>query len=166
MAIAMKTLILGLGNTLLGDDGVGILLARELEKVLSPSNGFTVMESSLWGLALIDLILGFDHVIILDAIKTGKYRVGNVHEIKVADFTGLSSASTPHFVGLPTVLRLGQELGLDVPSQISVIGIEVNDPYSFGENLTPELKKNFPRILHQILRILQDESESRKATAS
>jgi hydrogenase maturation protease len=159
MAIAMKTLVLGLGNTLLGDDGVGILVTRELEKALSPSNGYTVMESSLWGLALIDLILGYDHVIILDAIKTGRCPCGTIREIHLTDFTGLFDVSTPHFVGLPTVLKLGQQLGLNVPSQITVIGIEVSDPYSLSEDLTPQLKRVFPRIVDRIMRKIECESQ-------
>lgn len=150
----MKTLILGLGNTLLRDDGVGIRVAQELKKLLPPADGFSVMESSLWGLALIDLILGYDRVIILDAVKTGEYPVGDVHEIKLEKLRGLPKAPSPHYVGLPTLLKLGQELKLDMPSQIRVLGIEVADPYSFGEDFTPELKEVFPRIVSQIHKMI------------
>jgi len=150
----MKTLILGLGNTLLKDDGVAIRVVQELRNHLSTSNGFHIKESSLYGLALIDLILGYDQVIILDAIKTGKYPVGDVHEVEVEELKGLPAAPCPHYTGLPSLLKLGQELKLDTPSQIRVLGIEVADPYSFGEEFTPELKRVFHRITSRILKVL------------
>ncbi len=136
------------------DDGVGIRVVRELKNHLPSSDNLHIEESSLFGLALIDLILGYDRVIILDAVKTGAHPVGYVHEVGVEELKGLPAAPSPHYTGLPSLLRLSRELKLDAPTQMQVLGIEVADPYSFGEEFTPELKEVFPRIVHRILEII------------
>ncbi|MFC1927886.1 hydrogenase maturation protease, partial [Chloroflexota bacterium] len=65
----MKALVLGIGNPILSDDGVGIKVAREVEKNLNDPQ-ITVSEASAAGLSLLDSILGYDRVIIVDAIQT------------------------------------------------------------------------------------------------
>ncbi|GAH17016.1 unnamed protein product [marine sediment metagenome] len=64
----MKTLILGLGNPILSDDGVGFCVAGELRGRLSQQE-VTVMETSMTGLSLLDLLAGYDRAIIIDAIQ-------------------------------------------------------------------------------------------------
>ena len=65
----MKTLVLGLGNPILSDDGVGLRVARAVESQLSQQE-ITVMETSMGGLSLLDLLTGYDRAIIIDAIQT------------------------------------------------------------------------------------------------
>lgn len=65
----MKTLILGLGNTILSDDGVGIRIIEELQSRISDPD-ITVSETNVSGLSLLDIIIGYDKVIIVDAIQT------------------------------------------------------------------------------------------------
>jgi hydrogenase maturation protease len=54
----MKTLVLGLGNDILSDDGVGIYVARELKKIIH-SQDITVAEASLAGIGLLDMLAGW-----------------------------------------------------------------------------------------------------------
>jgi len=70
----MKTLILGMGNPILSDDGIGIWVARALEGELSGGE-VTVMETSMAGLNLLELMADYDRAILIDAIKTGKGEV-------------------------------------------------------------------------------------------
>ncbi len=66
----MKTLVLGLGNDILCDDGAGLYVARELKKTLANRKDFSVAEASLAGLGLLDLLAGYDKAIVIDAIQT------------------------------------------------------------------------------------------------
>ena len=66
----MKTIILGLGNPILSDDGVGNRVALELEDKLAQRQDVTVIETSMSGLSLIDMLAGYDKAIIVDAIQT------------------------------------------------------------------------------------------------
>ena len=77
----MKTLVLGLGNTLLKDDGVAIRIIQSLEPTLA-SQGIEARTSNLSGLALIDEILGYERVIVVDAVKSGQHKIGEIFLIK------------------------------------------------------------------------------------
>ena len=62
-----KTLVMGVGNPILKDDGVGIHAVRELKKTLT---GVDYLEESLSGLELIEQFRGYDRIVIIDAVKT------------------------------------------------------------------------------------------------
>ena len=80
----LKTLILGLGNPIHCDDGVGNRVAEILaNKINGPE--ITVVETSVSGLDLLPLMTGYDRVIIIDAIQTQGGEVGKVYRLKVED---------------------------------------------------------------------------------
>jgi len=66
----MKTLILGVGNPILTDDSVGICVANEIEKFSLPN--VEVIETSLAGISLLDYVVEYERLIIIDSIKTEK----------------------------------------------------------------------------------------------
>ena len=68
-------LVLGLGNTILTDDGVGIYVAREIKKKLTYGD-VTIQEASLGGLELLDVMTGFKRVILIDAMVIGSGEIG------------------------------------------------------------------------------------------
>lgn len=146
----MKTLLLGLGNTILGDDGVGIAVTREIRRRCSNRNDLTIKESALSGLALLDLIIGYDRLIVVDAIKTGTKPPGYVHRLDMSDIRQTTLASSPHFTGLPSVIEFGRACGYQMPRDVQLLAIEARDLYTVKEALTPELKKAVPGIAQQI----------------
>ena len=105
----MKTIVLGLGNDLLGDDAAGILAARALREQIG--DVADVVESSLTGLALLDLFLGYDRAIIIDAIVTGNKPPGAIHELHPSDLDPVVAPS-PHYTGLPEMLAISERLDL------------------------------------------------------
>ncbi len=109
-----KTLILGLGNPILSDDGVGPAVARELEGKFDPKEA-TVIEASLGGLNLLDLLPGHDRVIIIDAIKTEGGRAGQIYRLNPEALATTRHTASPHDVNLATALELGKRLGLAMP---------------------------------------------------
>ena len=145
----MKTLLLGLGNDLLTDDSVGLLVAAALRERLASQTDLTVLSSAEMGLSLLDLVTGFDTVAIVDAVQTGQSPPGFVHEL---DDTSLPSAPaiSPHFVGIGEALALGRQLGLPVPRQVLIFGVEVQDPFTVGTHLTPALAAALPGIVERI----------------
>ena len=145
----MKTLVLGLGNTILRDDGIAIRIVRGLEPVLSRAD-IEVKCSSLSGLALLDEILGFDRVVVVDAVQSQNHKVGDIFQIEFQELEGLPRGGSPHYVGLPSLLHYCRQYGLDAPDKIQVLGIEVEDPYSFDENLCDELEKAIPILTEKV----------------
>lgn len=138
-----RTLVLGLGNELLADDAVGLLVARDVAGrvaagELGPDAGgrCAVRETAAAGLALLDEMMGFDAAIIVDAIQTGREAPGHVFEFDGADLPVLRPAG-PHFVGLGETMALGRQLGLPMPEWTAVVAVEVADALTVGGGLTP-----------------------------
>lgn len=127
-----RALVLGLGNDLLGDDGVGLIVAREVRRRAPP--GIDVVESGEAGLALIELLAGYQVAVIVDAIHTGA-PPGTVHRLDRGSFDRVLAPSA-HYAGLPEVFDLAERLQLRMPSRIAVVAVEVEDRYSFAEHLT------------------------------
>ena len=146
----MKTLVLGLGNPILSDDGVGIRVAHEVSNRLKNPQ-VSVSETSAAGLSLLDSIVGYDKVIIIDAIQTEKGQAGQIYRMKTEDFSLTKRLSSPHQVNLATALELGKMLGLAVPERITVFAVEAKDITDFSEKCTPEVEKAIPEVVRMVL---------------
>jgi hydrogenase maturation protease len=146
----MKTLVLGLGNPILSDDGVGIRVAQEVgEKLKDPQ--ITVSETSAAGLSLLDSIVGYDKVIIIDAIQTEKGQAGQMYRMGAEDFSLTKHFSSPHQINLVTALELGKMLKLAMPQEITVFAVEAKDITSFSERCTPEVERAIPEAVKIVL---------------
>jgi len=150
----MKTLILGLGNPILSDDGVGNRVAQELEGKVAQRQDITVMETSMSGLSLIDLLAGYDKAIIVDAIQTAEGKAGQIYRLTSDAFNDTRHVSSPHDVNFATALELGNKLGIAMPKQIVIYAIEVDDISTFGEEFTPRVKQAIPKCVKTIIKEL------------
>ena len=148
-----KTLILGMGNSLLSDDGVGICVVAELKNRLSEPE-ITVMETGVAGLSLLDLLVGYDRAIIIDAIQTVDGKAGQIYRLDPKAFdTALHTASS-HGIDFTTALEFGKKLGLPIPQEIVILAIEASDVSTFNEECTPEVKQAVPACVEMVLREL------------
>jgi hydrogenase maturation protease len=134
----MKTIVIGLGNPIVSDDGVGIRIAETLESRLNPKEA-AVISASLAGLDLLDMMVGYDRAIVIDAIQTLQGKPGDIYRLDADALKTTRHTSSTHDVNLATALELGKRLGLELPRQIDVIAIEVADVTTFSEELTPEV---------------------------
>jgi hydrogenase maturation protease len=146
----MKTLVLGFGNPILSDDGVGIKVAHEVVNQLNNPQ-VTVAETSAAGLSLLDSIVGYDKVIIIDAIQTEKGRAGQIYRMGTEDFSLTKHLSSPHQINLATALELGKMLSLTMPQEITVYAVEAEDITTFGEKCTPEVEQAIPEVVNMVL---------------
>lgn len=154
----MKPLVLGLGNDLLGDDGVGIFAARRLAKAVG--HAADVIESSLHGLALMDLMIGYRRVIIVDAIQTGQFAIGSVIELSPEDLRPVLSPS-PHYSGLPEMMALAGQLGVEFPSEIRIIAVEIGDVSAIGDGMSPAATDSLAEIETRAIAVLDEWKRSR-----
>ena len=151
----MKTLILGLGNPILSDDGVGLRIARALEGKLNRQE-ITVMETSMAGLGLLDLLVNFDRAIIIDAIQTIGGKAGQIYRLEPGAFNATRHAATTHDVNFATALELGNRLGLALPKQITIFAIEVEDVTTFSERCTPEVERAIPVCVEMVREVIEN----------
>ena len=146
------TLVLGMGNPILSDDGVGLLVAERLRTSALP-DGVEVLQSEAAGLRLLELVRGFTRVIIIDALKSPaevEREPGEIVRYEAKDFRGGHRYGSAHSIGLDTVLELGQRLGYDMPEEVTVFAIEAVDVETFGEELSPPVAEAAERVFSMI----------------
>lgn len=153
----MKTLILGLGNSIRCDDGLGNRVAQVLEAKVRASE-ITAMEANADGLALLDLLPGYDRAIIIDAIETPQGTPGQIYRLDKQELISYDYAPTTHNVGIGTALQLGTKLGIPLPEEIIIFAVEVGDIISFSQELTPQVEEAIPRVVELILQEVEQKS--------
>jgi len=147
--LTVKTLILGVGNPILSDDGVGIHVARKLKERKRP--GVDVEELAASGLELLDLVLGYDKVIIIDAIQTTKGIPGDIHVLDEADFEKSVHGSSPHGINIATALALGRKIAPEkMPKTVVFIAVEAEDLVNVKEQLTPKVQAALPKVIKKV----------------
>jgi len=139
--INKSALILGVGNDILCDDGVGIHAARRASVLLSegPDSepAIQVLETSVAGMALLDLLGGYFRAVIIDAVLDPSSEPGDVAVSTIEKFNGSAHLVTAHQIDLPTVVVLGETLGEALPKEIFVVAVVAQDVSSFAEKCTP-----------------------------
>lgn len=146
--------MLGVGNPILSDDGVGIHVARRLKGMNIP--GVTVEELAASGLELLDVVVDYDEVVIIDAIQTKDGKPGDFYELEERDFERSVHGSSPHGVNIATALALGRKIVPDkMPKRILFIAVEAADVINVSEKLTQMVQEAIPKILDKILKEIE-----------
>lgn len=137
----MKTIIIGLGNPILSDDSVGVLIARELKEKMDSAgqSDVEVIEMYAGGIRLMDAMEGYDRAVIIDAMVTGMERPGTVRRLSLSDLVTTRNTLSVHDMDLPMAMEMGRMLGVPLPSEVVIWGIEAKDVENFGEGLTEEV---------------------------
>jgi hydrogenase maturation protease len=147
----MNIIILGVGNQILGDDGVGIHVSDELKKRIKDPN-ITIDDAVTGGLNLLELLLGYDKAIIVDAVKSNDGEVGEVKRIPLDNFSTMHSCN-PHDVSLIEAIEVAKKMGEKrIPQEIIVIGIIMKEiPCEFGEKLSEKIEAAVPKAVDMTL---------------
>jgi len=132
----MKTVVLGLGNPILRDDGAGIEVIKLLEGKLAAD--CELKMASVGGLRILDQICGFERAIIVDALLNGA-PAGTVRKMGPDDLAGDLHASCVHDLNFKEALQLGRMMGMPLPQEITIYGIEVADPFQLREGCSPDV---------------------------
>jgi len=141
-----RTIILGLGNTILTDDGAGIYVARLLKNTLGPSERLIIKEASLGGFNFIDLLAGFDRAVIIDAIHTKSGRASEFYELDPKALRPSQRLSGLHGIDFATACEMAKQMGVTFPGEIRIFVIEAKDEFTFGETCTPEVENSLPKM--------------------
>jgi hydrogenase maturation protease len=147
----MKTIVIGIGNTLLTDDGVGVYVARELALKMKDRPDITVIESFNAGLELIEKLTGYDRAILIDSIFSEKEKPGQVLRYTDKDFRNAVHLSTYHDMNFPTALALYEKMGIALPKDIIIIAVTVEDILTLNEACTPKVAEAIPLAVNKVL---------------
>ena len=133
----VKTIIVGLGNPILGDDGAGWKVAEEVKKQITPHPSVTVEFLSLGGISLMEHLIGYERAILIDAMASD-HAPGSVTTSNLTQTPDVSAFHTTsaHDTSLQNALELGKVMGAALPEQITVVGVATNHVYDFSEELS------------------------------
>jgi hydrogenase maturation protease len=136
----MKTIVIGLGNPILGDDGVGWHVAEAFGEMEAAAAGSIEVDClAVGGLALMERMIDYNRAILIDAIQTGTRPIGTVTCFSLEELPeGMAShLASSHDVTLPVALQTGRSLGTSLPEKVTILAIEILPDYQFSQILSP-----------------------------
>ena len=146
-SVKIKTLVIGVGNPILSDDAIGIRIVQYLKEKYPQ---LEIIETSEYGIGMLDYVSGYERLIIIDSIKTGG-RMAELYKLELKDLNPSSYYPTSHGVDIATAFNLGQMLGYQIPKKVCIYAIEVNDNTTFAEGCTPAIEASIPNIAAEIV---------------
>lgn len=151
-----RMLVVGLGNPILGDDGVGWKVAEEVQKQLPPDSSVDVDFLSLGGISLMEHLIGYEHAILVDAFAL-KEPIGSILVLKLSDLPNYSAFHTTsaHDTSLQNAIELGRCMGAQLPEDIEIVGISTKHIYDFSEELSPPVADAVPQAAQIVLDLLK-----------
>lgn len=135
----MSAIVVGVGNPVRADDGVGLAVAREVRTRLRTGSDVAVEELWAGGLRLAEALVGHDLAVIIDAMATGLVPPGHVARLNLAQFSQARTIDCRHDTTLAAALAFLRAHGEKLPADIVVVGVEVRDTARLDERLTPEV---------------------------
>jgi hydrogenase maturation protease len=148
--VSDEVIVVGVGNPLRGDDGVGLEVARRLRE--RAGAGVTVRELEGEGIALLDLWEGARAVLLIDSVRSGA-PPGTIHRVEATERplpAELRSSTSTHAVGVGDAIELARALGR-LPSPLVVYGVE-GDRFETGAALSPDVAAAVDRLADALLR--------------
>ena len=158
LARGSRTLVLGLGNPILGDDGIGVRIAEQLQRALPEEADVDVSGACVGGLTLMERMVGYDNVILIDALCLDRPHPGVVHRMQLADLRTMSATqhiASAHDTNLLTALDAGRRMSLPLPQDVTIFAIEAENVIDFGEELTPAVAEAIPEVVQAVLSELE-----------
>jgi hydrogenase maturation protease len=151
---SVHTLLLGMGNPFLSDDAVGIRLVADFSRRLGYVAGLDIVEEcTAGGLDLLQIIEGYDRLLLVDSIKTKEGIPGNWFHFTADRLCETIHLANIHDANFATTLSLGRLMGMKLPSDqdIHIFTVEVLDIFTFSEKMTDSLEEIYPRYSEEIL---------------
>jgi len=144
-------LIVGVGNPLARDEGVGIRAVERLRETDLPA-GVRVLDAGTDLLAVIPQLAEADRVILIDAVRAGR-PPGTIYRMTLEDLLARAKDGpewrSAHDLTLPAAVRLAQAAGVTLPPTV-VFGVEPKE-VALGEGLTPEVEAVLPALVEKVL---------------
>lgn len=141
-------LILGVGNELLSDEGIGVTVAKKMLGMKLPA-GIEVVEGGTDGFGLLNIITGSDFLIVIDSVKGGS-KPGTIYRFNVKDVPNSPDMykTSVHQIGILEVIHLSELIGKT--PETTVIGVEPKE-ITPGMFLSSEIKAKIPQVIELIL---------------
>lgn len=126
----------------MGDDAAGIQAVRMVKAKVPPRADLEFKEVNVGGLRLVEEMLGYDTVFIVDTLAATTADVGRIREFSPDDFNETQHTAAPHVTNFATALELYKKLEPDmIPRVIRIFTIDVEQDLTFREGMSPTVQK-------------------------
>lgn len=150
-----KILVLGIGNELLRDDGIGPKVVKKLQNFL-PHEDVDYQTAIVGGMETIERMRGYTETMIIDAVMTEEGQPGTVYYMNFPTNMDTLHLSNAHDISFEMSVKLAHRLNIPIPWKISIIGIEIAEDRVFGDTLSPRLQEKYADIFSSVADIVRD----------
>ena len=159
----MKILIVGLGNPILGDDGIGWKVVETVCRNMPKDMLADVECLSLGGIGLMEHLIGYDRAILVDAFATDA-PVGSISVLKLSQLPNYSAynITSIHDTSLQKAMELGREMGAHLPDDVMVVGVAIEPIHEFSEELSPAVARVVPCVVNIVIDLVREISNERE----
>jgi len=150
-----ETLVLGLGNEVLRDEGLGLKIVDDLKYSYSfPELAYA--KATNGGLEILDYIRDFKALVIIDTISTETGHPGDIYYFTTENYRETLHLSSNHDVSFLTAIETGKTLGFKMPGKIDIIAIEIFRDLWLGDKLSDVILVKYDEILSEIINFIKN----------
>lgn len=143
----MRTLILGIGNLLMSDEGIGVHVAQHLQTISLPE-GVECLDGGTGGFHLLDPMQQAERILLIDAAADDS-PIGTVRRLRPRFSSDYPRTLTAHDIGLKDLLDTFYLLGDDI--DVTLFAVTINPQQEIGVGLTPQFESLVPEISRMVL---------------
>lgn len=148
----MRKLLLAMGSEILMDEGVSIMLARDLKQSFQD---FEMLVQPAGGMELIELLAHFNLVVIIDTCISKETEPGKITLFKALEDAATLHLQNPHDTGFSDSMKLAVQLGYHIPEKIVVLGIGIRQHMVASSGLSQQMNKNYRNLLKESSEIVE-----------
>lgn len=148
----IKILILGIGNVLMGDEGVGVHVIKEIENDAFPDN-VDIIDGGTGGFHLLEYLQEYPTIIMIDATMDGK-PTGSISVLEPKFATDFPKSLSAHDIGLRDLIEATAVLG-DLP-KIFLITVTIENIQSMEMELSEKVRESIPHVIDKIKFLLNE----------
>jgi hydrogenase maturation protease len=149
-----KTLILYMGNPIVKNDQIGLIVGARLSSILASSPGVDAQEFSGSPLDFVAQISDYNRVILVDSVSTGRQPVGSVVLYTQEEILKNHGDVYLHGMNLSEALALGRRMQIPFPTTLHLIGIEAGTVDKFSDSMSIDLADRLGQIICEARRIV------------
>ena len=149
-----RTILIGIGNNLLSDDGVGPYLAEQVGRKLDFPYGSVTHPS----LDLLDLVHGRRFIYIIDSFRNPEIPVGDVVELTLDDLEYRQNPSYSHGITIPLIFHVRKKLYRAAPGNVRIFGVNVYDNQTVSDSFSDELHHQLAEVSSHLFKIIQNDA--------
>lgn len=144
----MAVMILGIGNPIMSDDGIGMRVVRQLADQYRFPDDVKLLEGGTLGLNLLSDVLGLERLLVVDAMETGG-PPGTLLRLEGSEIPlAFESVFSPHELGLRDLLTVAALMG-EAPGEVVLWGIQP-ERLDMGEDLSPAVAERLGELVESV----------------